>query len=75
MVDWNDKSIPRGKRKVAYVKWLMSYPRKVHPVKAKAMANAKFGGGRAGLRPITRRECDDWAAADAFERDKQMRGD
>lgn len=41
-VDWNDQSVPLGKRKVAFVKWLMQ-ERQVPMVQAKAMANAKFG--------------------------------
>ena len=41
-IDWNDESVPIGKRKVAFVKWLMQ-KRKVSMVQAKSMANSKFG--------------------------------
>lgn len=41
-VDWDDESLPIGKRKVAFVKWLMQ-KRNVPIIRAKAMANAKFG--------------------------------
>jgi hypothetical protein len=41
-IDWNDESVPLGKRKVAFVKWLMQV-RKVPMIQAKAMANRKFG--------------------------------
>lgn len=41
-IDWDDQSIPLGKRKVAFVKWLMQ-KRKVSMIQAKAMANSKFG--------------------------------
>jgi len=41
-VDWNDETVPIGKRKVAFVKWLMQ-KRKVPMVAAKCMANSKFG--------------------------------
>jgi hypothetical protein len=41
-VDWNDESVPVGKRKVAFVKWLMQ-KRQIPMIQAKAMANAKFG--------------------------------
>ena len=41
-VDWNDETVPIGKRKVAFVKWLMQ-ARKVPMIKAKSMANSKFG--------------------------------
>jgi hypothetical protein len=41
-VDWNDETVPIGKRKVAFVKWLMQ-ARKVPMKVAKAMANSKFG--------------------------------
>lgn len=40
--DWNDHSVPLGKRKVAFVKWLMQ-KRKVPMLLAKSMANSKFG--------------------------------
>jgi hypothetical protein len=41
-VDWNDETVPIGKRKVAFVKWLMQ-KRKVPMRIAKSMANQKFG--------------------------------
>ena len=43
-VDWNDETVPIGKRKVAFVKWLMQ-KRKVPMITAKSMANSKFGFG------------------------------
>jgi hypothetical protein len=47
--DWNDESVPVGKRKVAFVKWLTK-ERKVSLIQAKAMANSKFGPSQASLQ-------------------------
>jgi len=40
-VDFNDSSVPLGKRKVAYVKWAMS--KGTEKIKAQRQANKKFG--------------------------------
>jgi len=40
-IDFNDTSIPVGKRKVAYVKWAMSKGTK--KIQAQRQANRKFG--------------------------------
>ncbi len=40
-MDFNDKSIPIGKRKQAYVKWAVSKGTDI--IKAKRQANKKFG--------------------------------
>ena len=51
-VDWNEKSIPLGKRKVAYVKWVSKklmqdgYSKEESLGKAKMMSNRKFGMAR-----------------------------
>ena len=71
-MDWNDQRFSLGKRKAAYVKWLMSAPRKVPGIKARAMANAKFGGGTGPV--MTARALADWRAADAEAQELQMRG-
>ena len=47
--DWNDETVPVGKRKVAFVKWLTK-ERKVSLIQAKAMANSKFGPSQASLQ-------------------------
>lgn len=40
-IDFNDSSLPLGKRKVAYVKWAVSKGTEL--IKAKTQANRKFG--------------------------------
>ena len=40
-IDWNDKSYPIGKRKQAFVKYLMTKDVSNHT--ARIMANKKFG--------------------------------
>jgi len=40
-IDFNDASLPIGKRKQAYVKWAIS--KGTDPLKAKIQANKKFG--------------------------------
>ena len=41
-IDWNDKSIPLGKRKVVFVKWLMKV-KKLQLDEAKRVCHRKFG--------------------------------
>lgn len=45
-VDFNDESIPVGKRKQAFVRWAIS--RGTDPIKAKQIANKKFGFEQKG---------------------------
>lgn len=45
-VDFNDETIPIGKRKVAFVKWAISQG--TDPDKAKRIANKKFGFEQRG---------------------------
>lgn len=40
-IDFNDESIPVGKRKVAFVKWAMS--KGTEKIEAQRIANKKFG--------------------------------
>ena len=56
-IDFNDESIPVGKRKVAYVKWAMS---KGTPEKlARTWANRKFGWERRGKWLVFIGNCED----------------
>ena len=41
-MNWDDETVPVGKRKVAFVKWLMSAPRKVPLKQAQLMSYKKF---------------------------------
>ena len=41
-LDWDDRSQPLGKRKVSFVKWLMSAPRRVPLEKAKLTCYYRF---------------------------------
>ena len=45
-IDFNDEKIPIGKRKSAFVKWAMSQG--TDPMKAKKIANKKFGFEQRG---------------------------
>lgn len=48
-IDWSDETVPVGKRKTVFVKWLMQ-ARGVSMIQAKAMANSKFGLSAANAR-------------------------
>ena len=56
-VDWNDETVPIGKRKTVFVKWLMQV-KGVPMNQAKAMANSKFGPSAASAKRRTNRQDD-----------------
>mgnify|MGYP006266351131 CR=1 FL=1 len=56
-IDWNDETVPVGKRKTVFVKWLMQV-KKVPRSQARAMANSKFGASEASARRRNNREDD-----------------
>ena len=58
-IDWNDETVPIGKRKTVFVKWLMQV-KKVSANRAKAMANSRFGPSEASANHRKNRQDDIW---------------
>lgn len=58
-VDWDDETVPVGKRKVVFVRWLMQ-KRGLSLRQAQAMSNSKFGPSAASAKRRSDQKDDAW---------------